>query len=103
MASVSTFGFGGSGVSFSKDKIASGNSGFTTEGLEGALGTELAQGTFAIDDGLIAFDSSPVFTADSGALSDAFNTNQSLLAEQSTEQSTSAVPPSTRPYIWKYQ
>ena len=104
---TSTYSFGSLGVSFTPQEVKAGSEGFTTEGLSGALGTEIARGTFSIDDGLTAFDSSPIFTPDSGELSSIFNTNQSLLAtgggQQAEGSPTMATPPSTRPYIWKYQ
>lgn len=92
MTKVSTYGLGGLGVSFFKDEIAGGNRGFNTKGLEGALGTEVARGTFPIDAGSIVFDSSPVFIADSG-----------LLTASPNIETSAPTLPSTRPYIWKYR
>lgn len=96
MAKTSTYGFGGLGISFSEKEISTGSEYFTQEGLEGALGTEVARGTFSVDDGLTAFDSSSIFAADSGPLTASTN------IEQNTEAPAPS-PPSTRPYIWKYQ
>lgn len=97
MAKTSTYGFGGLGVSFSAKEISIGSEYFTQEGLEGALGTKVARGTFSIDDGLTAFDSSSIFAADSGPLTASQN------IEQSAESVPTPTPPSTPPYIWKYR
>jgi hypothetical protein len=99
---TSTYSFGSLGVSFTPQEVKAGSERFITKDLSGALGTEVARGTFSIDDGLTASDSSPIFTPDSGELSSKFNTNQSLLATGGGQQAE-ATPPSTRPYIWKYQ
>lgn len=105
MSKVSTIGFGAGGVFMTKADLANVEKSFTSEGLSGALGTEIAQGTFGAEDGLVVSDSNPVFIPDKGQLSDAFKSNSFLATDSSTPASVSAppTPPSTRPYIWKYQ
>jgi hypothetical protein len=101
MSKVSTIGFGAGGVFMTKADLANVEKSFTS----GALGTEIAQGTFGAEDGLVVSDSNPVFIPDKGQLSDAFKSNSFLATDSSTPASVSAppTPPSTRPYIWKYQ
>lgn len=93
MANSSTYSFGsGNSVSFTQQELAVGSQYFTTKDSElfSKLGSEVFRGEFLVDDGLIAFDSSPLLTSQPGATS-----TVSQVAEPS--------PPSTRPYIWKYQ
>jgi hypothetical protein len=93
-----TYGFGsGNSVTFTQQALAAGSQYFTTKDSElfSKLGSEVFRGEFSVDKGLIAFDSSPLFTPQSSTAS---NTNQTTTSNQ-TEPS----PPSTRPYIWKYQ
>lgn len=99
MSKVSTIGFGAGGVFMTKADFANVEKSLTSEGLSGALGTEIAQGTFGAEDGLVVSDSNPVFIPDKGQLSDAFKSNSSTPASVSA----SPTPPSTRPYIWKYK
>lgn len=95
MARASTYSFGASGVSFTQNEITAGSAAFSQENLQQDLGTEVAQGTFANDPGLTAFDYSPIFTADAGPLTATPN------EEQVTSSSNTSSTRSTRPYIWK--
>jgi hypothetical protein len=98
MANSSTYSFGsGTSVAFTQQELVAGSSRFITKDsdLSKKLGSEIFRGEFSVDKGLIAFDSSPLFTPQSSTAS---NTNQTTTSNQ-TEPS----PPSTRPYVWKYQ
>jgi hypothetical protein len=104
MSKVSTIGIGAGGLFTSQQQIPDTSKYFTSEGLSGALGTEIAQGTFEAEDGLAVFDTNPVFTVDSGELSAAFNNTSPLATNLGVSAITSpSAPPSTGPYVWKYQ
>lgn len=104
---ASTYGFGAENISFVKTDVKAGSGSITLGNtfLPGnigkSLGTSLAQGSFLVDDGLVAFDSSPIFIADSGQLARDFNVNQNAEKQNKTEEKESSV--TSRPYVWKYQ
>lgn len=98
---ASTYGFGAENIYSVKTDVNPGSGSitlgdtFSPENIEKTFSTPIAQGTFLTDDGLVAFDSSPIFVADSGQLAKDFNVEQSPTKEQTSV--------SSRPYIWKYQ
>jgi hypothetical protein len=103
MSKVSTIGIGAGGLYTSQQQIPDTSEYFTSEGLSGALGTEIAQGTFGANDGSAVFDADPVFTADSGKLPAVFNNTSPLATNADSSSPPPSAPPSSRPYIWKYQ
>lgn len=98
---ANTYGFGAENTYFVETDVNPGSGSitlgdtFSPENIEKTFSTPIAQGTFPIDDGQVAFDSSPIFVADSEQLAKDFNVEQSPTEEQ--------ISVSSRPYIWKYQ
>jgi hypothetical protein len=94
MANSSTYSFGsGTSVLFTQQKLEVGSQYFTTKDSEllNKLGSEVFKGEFLVDDGLVAFDSSPLLTS------------QPSTVLTPTSNQTEPSPLSIRPYVWKYQ
>lgn len=98
MPNYSTYSFGsGNNISFTKEDLSLGSEYFITPDsqLSSKLGSEVFKGEFSVDDGLVAFDTSPVLTPQPGV------NNTGSAASSASAPATPPSSPSTRPYIWK--
>jgi hypothetical protein len=87
MSNITNISFG-SDVKFSAEEIQLGENFFNKDSINaGKLSTELYKGQFSVSNKVA--DNFPVFNA--------------FDSKSSPENSLPPIPPSTRPYIWKYQ
>jgi hypothetical protein len=90
MSKITDISFG-SDVKFTSQEVEVGSDFFKKESINaGKLGTELYKGEFSVTDKVN--DNFPVFNA--------FGSKES---SSNTTASSPPTPPSTRPYVWKYQ
>ncbi len=90
MSKITDISFG-SDVKFTSQEVEVGSDFFKKESINaGKLGTELYKGEFSVTDKVS--DDFPVFNAFS-----------SQGSSPNTTASSPPTPPSTRPYVWKYQ